>query len=285
MRAGLVVRRRAEHEIAGDDVEQRRVGTAGDREGCRIGAAGVVGVRRGERRDHGGILGDRLGRCRRDDRSGVIGGGQIHRQRLDRGVGAVKGRNLHDIAVRVGGVVRRVAEHQVAADHVEQRRIGPAGDRERCGVRADGVGIGRGQCRDQGGVGDDRQRRIGRDDGRVVVQVGHVDRDGLGGGVGAVEGRNLDLIAVRAGVVVRRIAKHQIAADDIEQRRVGSAGDRERRGVGADRIHVGRGQRRDHGGVLGDGLDRIGGDDGGVIVGVGHIDRDGLGRGVDAVEG
>src|SRR5690242_21620332 len=53
-------------------------------------------------------------------------------------------------------------------------------------------------------------------------------------------------------------------SDDIEQRLVGPAGDRERRRIGADGVGVGRGQRRDHDGIFGDGLRRIRGHHGGV---------------------
>ena len=64
-------------------------------------------------------------------------------------VGAVGRRHLHIVAVRIGLVIGRRLEYQIATHDIEQRRVCPAGDREYRRVGADRIGIGRSQCRDQ----------------------------------------------------------------------------------------------------------------------------------------
>src|SRR4029077_18796755 len=184
-----------------DDVEQRGVGAAGDCERGRVGAD-RVGIRRGQRGDDGGVLGDRLGGGGRDHRGVIVDVGEVDGDGLGGGVGSVEGGNLDLIAVRVGLEVGGRLAHQGAADDVEQRGVGAAGDCERGRVGAARVGIRRGERVDDGGVLGDRLGGGGRDHRGVIVDVGEVDGDSLGGGVGSVEGGNLDLIAVRVGLEV-----------------------------------------------------------------------------------
>ena len=54
------------------------------------------------------------------------------------------------------------------------------------------------------------------------------------GDVRSIAGRHFDLVQVRIGLVIGRGLEHQIAADDVEQPRIGPASDRERRRIGAD---------------------------------------------------
>ena len=95
------------------------------------------------------------------------------------------------------------------------------------------------------GVLGNRGRGIGqRHRRRGFIHVGDVDRDGLRRGIDAIKSRNLDLIAVRISFVIRCRLEYEIAADDVEQRLVGTTRDRERRWVGADGVGIRRGQCR-----------------------------------------
>ena len=127
------------------------------------------------------------------------------------------------------------------------------------------------------------------DDRRVVVDVGDRDRDGLGVGQGAVGDLHRDVVDVVAAGIGRGLevggrdeGQHAGAGVDRELGGIGAADDRI--GQGRAGIGVGRGDRGDRGGVLGD-VDRRGGaaavrgDDRGVVVDVGDRDGDGLGVG------
>ena len=85
---------------------------------------------------------------------------------------------------------------------------------------------------------------------RHACHVGEVDRDRLRRRVEAVRGGDLDLIAVRLRLVVLRRLEPQVSADDLEQRCIRAAADVEHRGICAAGIRIGRGQRRNDGGVF-----------------------------------